>query len=368
MHYIAICSADLPFLIPPFIIKECDITKSTLLLHDGTRQYAEWYKQFVDKINIPHFEVVLSEYKYDKIIKTLSRIVEQIDEDEEVLFNTYGVQPMLLDAITECTVTRKNIKLCYIDIEDNKFVFLDSKETKLLPSCLRVLDILACQGYSAVSHDDHLKDPRPEYYTACKKIIKNFKDVYKGIAKLNYYASSAKNSLTIHCSPPISSQPHVFKLVSILQDYNLASCTDTQIKFANEEARFFANGGWLEQYVHTVLHKLYQEKLVTDYAMNLEILSSINVRNELDAAFTAKNRLFVIECKTIRWQTSSDRSHPVYKLKSIITDIGGAQAKGILVSAFDVDQMRCEEYEMRSIQQANIINLEENIRMWINDA
>ncbi|WP_419780215.1 Card1-like endonuclease domain-containing protein [Maridesulfovibrio sp.] len=365
MHYIAICSHDLVCLIPPFYLDDFNITKCTLLLHEDNRQYAVWFKQFVDNTDSQYSEMVLSEYKYDKSIKNLQKIFEQIDDEEHVLLNTYGAQPMLLDAISECTASKENVQLCYIDIEDNKVVFLGSKDNENLPSCLSISDFLTCQGYSIVARKDPSDDKEFSYNSACVQIVNNFEGIYKGIPKINYLASSAQGSLTSSYSSPDTSGSHLGVLLSILQGANLISCTNGKISFANEEARFFANGGWLEQYVQLTLDRLYREGMISDYAVNLEIVSSIGVRNEIDAAFTAKNKFFVIECKTIRWQSNSDRSMPVYKLKSIMTDIGGLNARGVLVSAFDVDQKRCEEYEMMSIQHAKIINLEDNLRQLV---
>ena len=81
---------------------------------------------------------------------------------------------------------------------------------------------------------------------------------------------------------------------------------------------------------------------VQDKAIGLEVVhEATGTQNELDIAFMARNRLFVIECKTARIdkpQSSGGKPRPakandtLFKLAENCSRIGGLGAKGMLVS------------------------------------
>ena len=85
-----------------------------------------------------------------------------------------------------------------------------------------------------------------------------------------------------------------------------------------------------------------KSKLVEDVCMGIEVSRQTGrgpVKNELDVAFLADNRLYVIECKTRHWRGTGEDgpgAEALYKLDSLKDLLGGLQARAMLVSYRDL--------------------------------
>ena len=102
-----------------------------------------------------------------------------------------------------------------------------------------------------------------------------------------------------------------------------------ELSFPDEESRFFAAGGWLEEFV------AYQiRELGIDPWVNLEIRKNAkaeNVKNEIDVAFLKNGHLYIVECKTSKMADKRVANETVYKLETL-GKVGGLSTKLILVS------------------------------------
>ena len=79
-----------------------------------------------------------------------------------------------------------------------------------------------------------------------------------------------------------------------------------QILVATEAARSFANGGWIEHHVYQSVSQVTGDLAIRDKAANLQVLGDSGQPNEIDVAFMARNRLFMVECKTARMNHEGD--------------------------------------------------------------
>lgn len=100
--------------------------------------------------------------------------------------------------------------------------------------------------------------------------------------------------------------------------------------------REFLNGGWLEVLVADCLRGAD----FRDICQNVQISKSTQrqnaqTRQEIDVMAMKKDKLYIIECKTINWKTASDASEAIYKLGSL-RNIGGINTQAIFVSLFDL--------------------------------
>jgi hypothetical protein len=93
--------------------------------------------------------------------------------------------------------------------------------------------------------------------------------------------------------------------------------------------------------------------------------------NEYDVIFTMQNRLYIIECKTKRFegddreQSSAD---PIYKLDSLRDAAGGLFGKGLLVSCrkLTADQKkRLRANKLDYCDGSNLNNLNQKIKEWV---
>ena len=92
--------------------------------------------------------------------------------------------------------------------------------------------------------------------------------------------------------------------------------------------------------------------------------------NELDAAFTAANRFFVIECKTANLAKRDGFSRAIYKLDSVRKNLGGVLSRGLIVSVHEprsVDIKRCRDLHIELLYGSDVLKLEDNLKSWIRN-
>jgi hypothetical protein len=63
----------------------------------------------------------------------------------------------------------------------------------------------------------------------------------------------------------------------------------------------FRQGGWLEQHVFQQVASVSGELHIRDKAANLEVTDSAGVKNEMDVAFMARNRLLYSNARPQGW-------------------------------------------------------------------
>ena len=100
----------------------------------------------------------------------------------------------------------------------------------------------------------------------------------------------------------------------------------------------YLGGGWLEEYVFSLLHQLEQRGLIYDLRVGIEVDYANKSRHpmdppvgEFDCAFTDGKRLWFVECKA-----GSVKQEHIQKLENNLKTYGGIAARGILVSSFPI--------------------------------
>ncbi len=155
------------------------------------------------------------------------------------------------------------------------------------------------------------------------------------LGQLNYLAQQAQDRRTLTVRRP--EQNSAPGLDALLQHFQQAGCLRVQgdaIQFASEAELDFVKGGWLEHHVFRTVSALHAELGVRDHAANLGVIDSSGVRNEMDVAFMARNRLWVIECKTARMDSplQTKANDTLFKLAEVCRRVGGIGTHGLLVS------------------------------------
>ncbi len=169
-------------------------------------------------------------------------------------------------------------------------------------------------------------------------LVDNVEKLSAGLAALNHMAMRANAEHQRRLEPHQADNPVLRDVLSRFEKAGLLKVNNRQVDFINEKNRFYANGGWLENHVFSVIYGLRQQlPAIQDLARGVEIARGDNtVRNELDVITLAHNRLHIIECKTRRFSHRKDSGAPgasaVYRLGSLKDLLGGLSAKAMLVS------------------------------------
>ena len=164
-------------------------------------------------------------------------------------------------------------------------------------------------------------------------------------------------------------------LLALCESAGILQADAGHVAFPDEQARQWCNGFWFEEYVHMALYRLKADKGIRDWAASVDVIKG-GVRNELDAAFSVRNRLFIIECKTANmsgsYANAEDKpANTLYKVDALHDKMGGIFAQAMLCSVRPLDtgaMKRAKEHNIRVLCGKKLLRLREELQDWIAPA
>jgi len=316
-------------------------------------------------------------------IKSLrERVLEFLAEhgESEIALNASGgTRPMGLAAYEVFRSSDKPIY--YVNSENDHVVWLHPSErgTFDLADRIRLPAFLATRDFRLVSA---VRQGINERFQKLTTTLVQHVDRYSDpLAILNWYAAatSAREGMR---SPVLNKKhqhlPEFQELLDLFVEHGVMSLDSRQrLVFADAAARFYVNGGWLEEHTFSVISEVrHQLSIIQDLARNVIIEwdeQESPVKNELDVAFLANNQLYLIECKTKKFQNKpsfdSDISNSLYKLNTLRESFGGSNAKAMLISYRTLKKstyQRADELGIKVCDGRGIDLLEKRIQQWIS--
>ncbi|GEM_PF-415686 len=207
----------------------------------------------------------------------------------------------------------------------------------------------------------------------------NAKRLHGSLSTLNYLANrtSGESLTSVAMTKQHLSNDSLQLLVDELLRANAIIYAKKRITFADNNARFFAGGGWLELAVTTHLQNIKKDNnKIQDIALGVEVevelenaQSSKAIKNELDNVVLANNKLHVIECKTAKMK--DNQTDVLYKLDSLRRRLGSKRARCCLITFFPLKR---HEYLRAQISSIHVICLAEDsdwkqsLTTWLNQA
>lgn len=194
------------------------------------------------------------------------------------------------------------------------------------------------------------------------------------LGTLNWLAGKAREGLL---SPPMDARQLDDRALQWLIDRfaaeGLVEPRGKRLHFSDEAARFYINGGWLEEHVFDLLRELRRElPQIQDLARSINIVRESPrgdpIPNEIDVACLAENRLHIIECKTRSWRQDGLGADALYRLDTLADLLGGLQARAMLVSYRRLpahDLQRAADLRIRVCDCTRLAELGAFLRAWI---
>jgi hypothetical protein len=314
---------------------------------------------------------------YDLIQDEILEILSEEKPDNIALNATGGTKWMSLAAVD--TFRMNGSPVFYVDINSDQILFLEKNEpAHKLTQNIKLTSYLNAYGYEVTNKDQ----AQPQGLTKdlshfCRELVMNVSNWGNAIGKLNRIASEADNNNTLvgqlndldYKDSQFSTLLKACLAANLIDEFNI----DT-IVFKSQETRQLANGGWIEDYVNSLLNELKGKGKIQDSPkLNLcikKVGSKKPHDNELDVAFMAKNRLHIIECKTKNFKGRSIKqagSETLYKLDSI-SDLGGLGTKAMLVSYRELskpDQQRAKDLKIKVVEGRQIQQLKSELESWL---
>ena len=205
-------------------------------------------------------------------------------------------------------------------------------------------------------------------------LVANVRAYGEVLARLNYLASAAEQGLV---SPEMDSgQLRDQRLQALIDRFAAEGVIEPKgrrLRFPDEDARFYVNGGWLEEHVFDLLRDLRGDlPQVQDLARSVSIAREsargAAVPNEIDVACLSENRLYLVECKTRGWRQDASGAEALYRLDALADLLGGLQARAMLVSyralpAYDL--RRAADLGIRVCAGNRLPELAAELRAWL---
>lgn len=238
-----------------------------------------------------------------------------------------------------------------------------------LPDMLNVEDLLAAYGYSIKNCVQEPVPPkRREILTTMLELVCDPSPAAaRALQSLNACAQQARTAANRIVEDRATPSPEWEALLDLCQKAGMLHRANGYVAFPTEKSRQWCNGIWLEEFVQMTLYKLQCNKQITSWASSVQVKKN-EIHNELDALFSVRNRLFVIECKTAKMNGSSHfegrdkTSNVLYKADSLHGRLGGLFAQAILCSIEPLephDQSRAQSLGIRVISGKDVLKLGE---------
>ncbi|WP_117234376.1 DUF1887 family protein [Vibrio maerlii] len=256
------------------------------------------------------------------------------------------------------------------------WLYPNSQEDAQVQDRITIEDYLTVFGARGeFNHQELPPQLDQKLYELGERWASNALELGPGLATLNYLATTCRKEqkLDVELTEKQQGYRELNMLLSDLVDAKIATYDQGVLTFANEDARRFSNGEWLETLVNSTVKQI-QETLPTiqDRSLNVQVYREIGdreVRNELDVATVVNNKLHIIECKTKGMRDDGDDT--LYKLESLRDLLGGLQARAMLVSFRPLrynDITRAEDLGLALIGPDELKDLKSHLSKWFNEA
>lgn len=342
-----------------------------LLVSKDMRQRAEWLEKVIQPrgLKVTRWEV---DDPWD-VEGLQTRVMELLDTDlgEGLALNaTGGTKPMSIAAFSVFTAYDQPVFYVHPDEDGILWLHPGNLDSQPIEDRIKLGPFLLAHGFQM---EEGLNDAvEPALWEVTQEIVSGIERFQRPLGTINWLASKAEGSLL---SPTIELRdrdPALQDLIDIFEARGLCYLQDDRLSFSSEESRFFVNGGWLEDHVYSILRKLSAKsdiKEIQDLRRGIEVRSVTGgSHNELDVAFLADNRFYVVECKTRSWRDGDGGAEAIYKLDTLKETLGGLKGKAMLVTYREMrkeDLKRAGNEEIVVCQYTQLQRLSEYLRNWI---
>ncbi|KOO08188.1 DUF1887 family protein [Vibrio hepatarius] len=256
------------------------------------------------------------------------------------------------------------------------WLYPDGKEDTQVQDRITIDDYLTIFGARG-EFSEHEISPQldQQLYELGERWASNALELGPGLATLNYLATTCRKEqkLDVELTEKQQGYRELNMLITDLVDTGIATYENGILTFANEDARRFSNGEWLETLVHSTVRQIQKTMpTIQDRSLNVQVyrqLGEREVRNELDVASVVNNKLHIIECKTKGMRDDGDDT--LYKLESLRDLLGGLQARAMLVSFRPLrhnDITRAEDLGLALIGPDELKDLKTHLSNWFLEA
>ena len=371
VHILLVSDQAAPSLLPA-LDPALKPAEAILMVSAKMQARADALERVLSEAGVKTTRVALAdEHDFGKLENALLEVASTREGQSIALNVTGGTKLMALAA--QSVALAAGWSVFYVDVDTDEVIWLGKEQRRQpLTQQLRLRHYLL--GYGFVFPVEGIERPQPSqrHDDLLRTLITQVDSLEQAIGQLNWLAQHAeeKARLQVMLSAQQQDSRNLEALLRIFADAGVLSVQGETLSFTNEVERGFAKGGWLEHYVFRSVKALTGVLELRDKAANLVVLDKSGVKNELDVAFMAKNRLFVIECKTARMDKpeAPKANDSLFKLSEICRRVGGLGTRGMLASyrpLGDAEKRLAGALGIKLVCGAELARLDEKIKEWV---
>ena len=308
-----------------------------LLVSQDMANRAEWLEQIYTKRGVKSRRCFINDaWDIEHISQIVLDLLTEYEDGCLALNATGGTKPMSIAAYEVFRDLHQPV--FYVHPEQDRVIWLypTNKEGRDLADRIKLPEFLQAYGATVTAQGEAFGVPADDRELT-EEIITRIEYYSKALGAFNFLAQQATKSLKVELNPQQAKDPFLADLIHLFAQHKRLSLDKNTLVFPSEEARFYVNGGWLEQHVWGVCLNIKKQSGIQDIGRSVQVdrlHQSRPVRNELDITFLKDNRLYIIECKTKRFSAKDQGggADTLYKLDTLKDLLGGLQAKAMLIS------------------------------------
>lgn len=369
VHILLVSAQAAPNLLPA-LDPEIKPAEVILLVSDKMKRQANALEAVFKEAGVKTTRIPLAdEHDFNALEASMMELATARDGQSIALNVTGGTKLMALAA--QSIAEAANWPVFYVDVDTDEIIWLGkhtSPPRKKLTEQLRLRHYLMGYGFTL---KNGIERPQPDarHNELLDTLLLQIGSLEHPLSQLNWLAQLSEDTgkLTVEMNERQRDSIGLTALLRNFEDAGVLSVQGAMITFADESQRDFAKGGWLEHHVYrSVTGKLG----IRDTAANLEVTNADGVSNELDVAFMAKNRLFVVECKTARMDKpgAPKANDTLFKLAEIANRIGGLGTRKMLASyraLRDSEKKLANALGIKLVCGAELNRLDEKLKDWV---
>lgn len=312
------------------------------------------------------------EHDFSALENVLLELAATRDGEDIALNVTGGTKLMALAA--QSVAQTAGWRIFYVDVDTDEVIWLGKQtQRKKLAAQLRLPHYLRGYGFRL---EEGIERPAAErrHNELLQTLVSQIGSLEAPLGQLNYLAQQAEDSHRLHIelNPEQQKNRNLEALLRNFESAGVLQVDRNKVQFASEQDRSFTKGGWLEHHVYRSISALHGELELRDKAANLVVVDESGVKNEMDIAFLARNRLFIIECKTARMDNAraSKANDTLFKLSEICRRVGGLGTKGLLASyrgLAEPEMKLAKALNIEVVFGAELNRLDQRLKQWVKN-
>lgn len=312
-----------------------------------------------------------NEHDYGETERQLLDLAAGLDGRQVSLNLTGGTK--LMSVAAQSVAQASDWRMFYVDADTDQITWLgkDRSPPHKIEERLRLRHYLGSYGYRIEQ-----EAPHPTHGWARQALIETLVgqigSLERPLAQLNWLAQQAEDAgrLSVEMSEEQRDSRALEALLRHFSEAGLLTVEQAMIRFPDRASLSFVKGGWLELHVFKGVKSLTGETGIRDKALNLKVVGPRGEKVEFDTAFMARNRLFVIECKTARMDRpeAPKANDALFKLAENCRRVGGLATRGMLASyrpLREAERKLAEALRIELVCGAELARIKERLKAWI---